>query len=117
METAIPQRVVQHCDDTRYILNLHALHNAHLIRYSLPRELWAPIPLQEDRAKFHASIAARLQKSGPEKRAATREKMQATRARKQRLGAQMANDVVGATAGQPSDNTVASAIPGDAAGT
>ncbi|KAH9833182.1 uncharacterized protein C8Q71DRAFT_684139, partial [Rhodofomes roseus] len=66
-ETAQTRQVIKHVGDgpdaDRYILNIHALHNAALIRQTLPRSLTAPkpyIPIQE-RVKKHYEMAAKLQ--------------------------------------------------------
>lgn len=61
---------------------MHALHNASLIRETLPRNLTKPIPYFEDRRAKHLEFAARLQVSGPAKRAQTQAKAADTRARK-----------------------------------
>jgi hypothetical protein len=70
-----------HSTAQQFILNLHALHNAHLIREVLPRSLTAPIPYLEDRVASHARFAAQLRETGPAKRAATKAKANATRQR------------------------------------
>ncbi|KAG8914101.1 hypothetical protein FRC01_004225 [Tulasnella sp. 417] len=69
-----------HTEDSQFVINLHALHNADILRKTLPRRLTQPRPLYSNRREFHASQAARLQVSGPAKRAATQEKAAATRA-------------------------------------
>ncbi|TFY58537.1 hypothetical protein EVG20_g8108 [Dentipellis fragilis] len=72
---------IQHSDDNAFIINLHALHNAIVLRESLPRHLTEPQPYLSDRAKVHQEIAARLRVTGPAKRAAAVAKAAETRAR------------------------------------
>ncbi|KAJ8690139.1 hypothetical protein PTI98_011597 [Pleurotus ostreatus] len=72
---------VSHADDARYIINMHALHNAHVLREVLPRTLIAPSYVVEDRAALHRDAASKLRVSGPAKRAETVAKSKATRAR------------------------------------
>ncbi|KAK7008238.1 hypothetical protein R3P38DRAFT_2948527 [Favolaschia claudopus] len=72
---------IKHSEQEHFILNMHALHNAHLIREVLPRNLSAPIPYLSDRVATHSRLAAQLRETGPAKRAETRAKTQATRAR------------------------------------
>ncbi|THU81202.1 hypothetical protein K435DRAFT_565165, partial [Dendrothele bispora CBS 962.96] len=64
MQTTKHKACVVHVDDGRYLLNMHALHNAHLIREALPRHLVAPVPLKSDRVEFHKQLSASLQVSG-----------------------------------------------------
>lgn len=73
---------VKHTDNRRYVVNMHALHNANLLRKALPRHLTEPHPYTPDRTAFHSSLAAGLQVSGPAKRAESAAKAAATRARK-----------------------------------
>ncbi|KZV95756.1 hypothetical protein EXIGLDRAFT_671890 [Exidia glandulosa HHB12029] len=51
---------LSHTDDGRFIINTHALHNAHLLRRVLPRELTIPRHYHDDRAALHAQIARLL---------------------------------------------------------
>ncbi|KAJ7861538.1 hypothetical protein B0H14DRAFT_3134513 [Mycena olivaceomarginata] len=71
----------RHSSQPRFILNMHGLHNAHRIRDVLPRALTAPKPYLQDRIASHSRFAEQLRTTGPAKRAATRAKTQATRAR------------------------------------
>lgn len=61
---------------------MHALHNAALIRETLPRHLAAPKPYLADRLGKHNELAAELRVSGPTKRAETAAKTKATKAKK-----------------------------------
>lgn len=81
---------IVHSEDTQYILNMHALHNADLIRETLPRHLTAPVPYFHDRRAKHDGFAAELRISGPAKRAETMAKAKATRERNKKAGADAA---------------------------
>ncbi|EDR03329.1 uncharacterized protein LACBIDRAFT_307447 [Laccaria bicolor S238N-H82] len=54
---------IEHKPLDRFIVNTHALHNAHLIQAILPRELTAPIPYAADRQAHHYSIAEDFRRS------------------------------------------------------
>ncbi|KAI0697348.1 hypothetical protein BC835DRAFT_1405669 [Cytidiella melzeri] len=82
LRTKISVKSVVHRDDGRYILNMHALHNAHLVRSILPRSLTTPVPLVPDWEAFHRQIAEGLRVSGPAKRAETQAKAKNTREKK-----------------------------------
>ncbi|KAF5371374.1 hypothetical protein D9615_009666 [Tricholomella constricta] len=86
--TACRQPVVTHANDDHYIINTHALHNAHLIRETLPRSLTEPKTLFADRRGLHDRMAAGLRITGPAKRAKAKEKAKETRARKKDEAAQ-----------------------------
>ncbi|KAJ6615280.1 hypothetical protein B0H10DRAFT_1746857, partial [Mycena sp. CBHHK59/15] len=49
-----------HSEEAQFILNMHALHNAHLIREVLPRTLTAPVPYLNDRTAAHNRFATQL---------------------------------------------------------
>ncbi|KAJ7659002.1 hypothetical protein B0H17DRAFT_1163196 [Mycena rosella] len=70
-----------HSPEQRFILNMHALHNAHFLREVLPRVLTAPISYLQDRVASHHRFAAQLRETGPAKRAETQAKTKATRAK------------------------------------
>ncbi|KAJ6609578.1 hypothetical protein B0H10DRAFT_1954486 [Mycena sp. CBHHK59/15] len=44
----------------QFIINSHAFHNAHVLHAALPRDLFAPIPLFEDRKAKHNEFTATL---------------------------------------------------------
>ncbi|KAJ3858870.1 hypothetical protein EV359DRAFT_17174, partial [Lentinula novae-zelandiae] len=58
---------IEHTDDKRFVINMHALHNTNSIRTLLPRNLTKPIPLHSDRKKWHHDIATSLQTTQTEK--------------------------------------------------
>ncbi|KAJ7226230.1 hypothetical protein C8J57DRAFT_1197699 [Mycena rebaudengoi] len=74
-------RAISHSEDNRYHLNMHALHNAHLIRETLPRHLTTPKPCFTDRREKHSEFAAVLRETGPAKRAEAVAKTHATKQR------------------------------------
>jgi hypothetical protein len=72
---------VEHVEDEHFIVNMHAMHNAHRIRRVLPRELIRPRHLYQDRTARHHAIAATLHVQMVKKRAETAAKTKATRAK------------------------------------
>ncbi|KAI0364688.1 hypothetical protein BV20DRAFT_955723 [Pilatotrama ljubarskyi] len=91
--TGRTKRVIRHEPVQRYLLSMHALHNAALIRGALPRDLSAPIPYLADRQTRHRELSAMLRTTGPLKRAEAQAKAAETRARrKQAKGSGRAND-------------------------
>lgn len=66
----------------RYIINTHALHNAHLLRETLPRYLMKPTLRFPDRTDKHHEFAAMMRVIGPARRAAAQEKGRITRERR-----------------------------------
>jgi len=77
-ETSRTTKLIAHEDSNHFVLNTHALHNAHLLRRVLPRELVAPKPLYEDWTARHYEIAESLRVTQSEKRARTAAKRKAT---------------------------------------
>ncbi|KAK7463484.1 hypothetical protein VKT23_006832 [Stygiomarasmius scandens] len=71
---------IEHVDDQRYIVNMHALHNAARLRKYLPRYMTVPRPLYPDRRKRHDELATALRVTEAEKRVKRKEKAAATRA-------------------------------------
>ncbi|KAG6818880.1 hypothetical protein H0H93_000679 [Arthromyces matolae] len=81
ISTDIQKDFIAHANDEHYLINMHALHNAHLIRDVLPRSLSAPRPYVPDSRASRNELSVRLSISGPEKRAETQRKAQETRAK------------------------------------
>ncbi|KAI0682322.1 hypothetical protein BC835DRAFT_1424616 [Cytidiella melzeri] len=82
-ESGKTEMFVEHHHDTTadcFIVNMHAFHNAHLIRLAVPRTLSAPQPLYADCTSKHAEISARLRTSQGEKRATQKENREAKKA-------------------------------------
>lgn len=82
-----------------FVINMHALHNAHLIRETLPRDLTKPVPVFNavQRQSKHNQWAKYLRVTGPAKRKAAKEKAAATRkknkARAADVGREPASDM------------------------
>ncbi|KDQ28455.1 hypothetical protein PLEOSDRAFT_1041925, partial [Pleurotus ostreatus PC15] len=68
-DTGLMDACIEHKPVHQFIINLHAFHNAHLLRTVLPRSLSAPIPLFDDRRSKHNELAASLRVSQTDKRA------------------------------------------------
>ncbi|PSR72987.1 hypothetical protein PHLCEN_2v11153, partial [Hermanssonia centrifuga] len=80
-ETRRTQKNLEHAPVERYLVNMHALHNAAAMREILPRHLWSPKPYLNNRMEKHAEYATHLRMTGPTKRAAAVAKSAETRAR------------------------------------
>ncbi|KAJ7867354.1 hypothetical protein B0H14DRAFT_2205753, partial [Mycena olivaceomarginata] len=59
-ESKLTRKVRAHKDESRFLLNTHTLHNAHLVRETLPRSLTASKPCFVDRCAKHSEFAAAL---------------------------------------------------------
>ena len=80
--------VIAHNPLKRYFLNMHAIHNAVLIRETLPRHLSKPTRYFENRLEKLQEFAGILQLTGPAKRAESAAKAKETRLKKKALAAQ-----------------------------
>ena len=73
---------MEHTDDDKFLVNMHAIHNASLIRETVKSVYGGPKSyFGTDRRSHHDAAAARLRVSGPKKRAEANEKRKATRER------------------------------------
>jgi len=81
-ETSRKELTAKHSNFDRYLINLHAHHNAWRLRKVLPRVLTTPVPYTLDRKKLHTEAARELQKKNPAKRADAVAKAKATREQK-----------------------------------
>jgi hypothetical protein len=64
----VTEEFIIHKATTRYVINMHSFHNAHLVREALPRSLVAPQPLFEDRQAKHHKLSALLRTSQGDRR-------------------------------------------------
>ncbi|PPQ69579.1 hypothetical protein CVT24_001379, partial [Panaeolus cyanescens] len=74
VEVSQTEVCIEHQAVDEYLINTHALHNAHLLRDCLPHNLVAPIPFRQDRRSYHDEIAARLRGTQLDKREAAANK-------------------------------------------
>jgi hypothetical protein len=88
LESGITELYIEHKPSHRYIINTHALHNAHLVRRFLPRHLTVPLPFTDDRRKLHDKLAERLRMSQNTKRAAQKKARADARQQLDTAGAQ-----------------------------
>ncbi|KAI0685358.1 hypothetical protein BC835DRAFT_1290391 [Cytidiella melzeri] len=83
LKTSIAETFIEHRHNAatdRFIVNMHAFHNAHLIRMVIPRSLSAPVPLYQDRAAKHEEISRDLRRTQNEKRATQKKNRAAKKA-------------------------------------
>ncbi|THU78230.1 hypothetical protein K435DRAFT_700534 [Dendrothele bispora CBS 962.96] len=78
---------IQHKPNDRFLINLNAFHNAHLVRQVLPRELTSPIPLYIDRRSHHDKIADGLRENLGQKKKETQKKREETQQKKRKAAA------------------------------
>src|ERR1700732_1034538 len=78
-QTSCTVSLISHEDDGHFVINMHALHNATLLRNILPRHLTAPKCLYTDRTVRHHEIAAQIRVTQVEKCARTAVKSKAMR--------------------------------------
>lgn len=71
-ESSIFQAQIEHQPVQRFVINTHAFHNAHLLRTTLPRHLFAPILIFQDRKEKHFEMATSLQATQETKRTASK---------------------------------------------
>ncbi|KAJ6619148.1 hypothetical protein B0H10DRAFT_1744510, partial [Mycena sp. CBHHK59/15] len=63
VESDKTERFIVHAPLDRFIINTHSFHNPHLVRATVPRDLWAPVALFEDRRVKHDEFSARLRET------------------------------------------------------
>ena len=73
-ETGCQTSFIQHKDDNYFVINIYALHNAHLIHRILPRSLLKPKLLHSDCEASHHQIATTLRESRNGRRKAAAER-------------------------------------------
>ncbi|KAI0086224.1 hypothetical protein BDY19DRAFT_1017745 [Irpex rosettiformis] len=78
----LTQRTIRHGVMQRYFINMHAIHNAALIRNTLPRHLSKPKPYFENRTAMHRKFADNVSSTNTKRREVTAAKASETRARK-----------------------------------
>ena len=74
---------IEHRPVGRYIINTHAIHNAHLVRAAIPRHLTRPVPLFLDRKQEHERIASNYRKKQGAKREANKLKSEARKRKRE----------------------------------
>lgn len=77
-ETSQTTPLIAHADDNHFCINMAAIHNATLVRQTLPIALTDPRPIYLDRIAHHYGIATHLRVSQTMKQARTQEKRKAT---------------------------------------
>uniref|UniRef100_A0A0W0EVR0 Uncharacterized protein n=1 Tax=Moniliophthora roreri TaxID=221103 RepID=A0A0W0EVR0_MONRR len=60
LKTNTYQKEIAHADNNQFLLNMHALHNSHLILHHLV----APVPLRNDQKEFHLARATEAHRLG-----------------------------------------------------
>jgi len=69
IDSRVTEAFIVHNQHERYLINTHALHNAHLVRATLPRDLTRPIAFAPNREPHHITTAKELRATQESKRA------------------------------------------------
>ncbi|THU84060.1 hypothetical protein K435DRAFT_807007 [Dendrothele bispora CBS 962.96] len=83
-ESGVIENFIEHTSDDRFLINLNAFHNAHLVRQVLPCELTKPIPIFADRRSEHNKIAQDLRRNLGKQKEDTTKKWQETQEKKRK---------------------------------
>lgn len=81
-ESGVEIPVFEHTTGERFVINTHALHNAHLLREALPRDLTKPVPYVQNRRETHEQLATSLRSTQGRKREDLKKKKAAMNASK-----------------------------------
>ncbi|KAL1694690.1 hypothetical protein GGG16DRAFT_46832 [Schizophyllum commune] len=81
-ETDLTVAVIKHRSDDGYIINMHSIHNRHLLNRVLPPSLTRPVPLFENRQQRLQGLAVELASKLKVKRDTTKAKTAETKRRK-----------------------------------
>lgn len=82
-ETSQTIPVIEHVDNNRFVINMHAFHNAALLRTALGRDLTQPVPITANRAEWLKGKAGEARTMLVDKHARTVAKAAETRAKNQ----------------------------------
>ena len=84
----VTESFVEHCDVPRWIINMHSLHNGHLLRRCLPQDLILPIPVIDPakREEEHRKVATAQRPKQDAKRAEANKKRAAKRQKVEVVG-------------------------------
>ncbi|KAK7047084.1 hypothetical protein VNI00_006746 [Paramarasmius palmivorus] len=85
IQSSATRTIWVHRNHDRYIVNLHALHNARLIQKYLPRHLTTPRPLYTDRIRRLTKMGQELEESAQKQKEDTNAKRKETLARNKAL--------------------------------
>ncbi|KAF8183515.1 hypothetical protein K438DRAFT_2163867, partial [Mycena galopus ATCC 62051] len=73
VESDKTEHFIVHAPLDQFIVNINSFHNPHLVRATISRELWAPVPLFENRRAEHDEFSAQLRATRATKAAKRKE--------------------------------------------
>jgi hypothetical protein len=76
--------VIEHSDSNHFVINMHTMHNTHLMHHALPQELIQPQHWYKDRIAWHHKIACKMKPLQEAKQANMQAKHKAMQAENQK---------------------------------
>ncbi|KAJ7899552.1 hypothetical protein B0H14DRAFT_3779541 [Mycena olivaceomarginata] len=73
VESDKSEHFIVHAPLDHFIVNMDSFHNPHLVRATISRDLWAPVPLFENRKAKHDEFSAQLRETRATKAAKRKE--------------------------------------------